>query len=390
MNTEMSHPAPKWLYRLAVVALFFTLLRNLLPPNAFTATVLLFDYDFGLIRRGMIGEFANVFWGDTVTISDIYLISVLMAFFGLGIAAALFFRRLPTTLAGYLLLVLLFSSFAFAAIMASTGYIDLILIGLVCLSLFRSAATSGGVILRIIVGVLGVFMHEVMLPYFTVFYAFDIWISRPTQKRPLRFLTAILPLLGAVSALVILNKWGQLPAENYAAFVDYINAKSVFTADPKATIVMERTLADNLTVMAEKRGMLDYRSWVLFDGIPLFGMTLWIIWLNLKLLGPLASSLTRFALIAAILAPMSLNVIAFDVVRFGAISVFVGFLAIASQMHTDPTTRDRLANTMTWPMFVVVLFLNLNFSVNQLNSGDGHEFLIPWVLVKQLSWLPGI
>ncbi len=387
MNTEMSQPAPKWLYRLAVVALFFVLVRNLLPPNAFTGTVLLFDYNFGLIRRGMIGVAANLFWGDTVTVNEVYLISVLMAFFGTGMAAVLFSRRLPATLAGYLLLILLFSSFAFAAIMASTGYIDLILIGMVCLSLFTSAATKGGVLLRIAVAVIGVFMHEVMLPYFTVFYAFDIWVSRPLQKTLTRFFTAILPLIGAIVSLAILNKWGQLPPESYAAFVDYIDAKSTFPANPESTIVMKRTLADNLSVMAEKRGMLDYRSWVLFDGIPLFGMTLWMIWFNLKLLGPQASALTRFAVISAILAPMSLNVIAFDVVRFGAISVFVGFLTIASQMHTDPTTCDRLSRIMTWPMFVIVLFLNLNISVNQLNSGDGHEFLFPWVLVKQLSWV---
>ncbi len=389
MTTEMSRPAPQWLYRLAIVALFFALIRNLLPPNAFTATVLLFDYDFGLIRRGIIGELANLFWGETVSRNEIYLASVMMTFFGVIPAALLFFRRLPANIAGYLLLILLFSSFAFAALIASTGYIDLILIGMVCLTLFSSAASLAGVFLRVLVAILGVFMHEVMLPYFAVFFAFDIWIARPAQKMPTRFAIAVLPLLGAVAALVVLSKWGQLPAGNYPAFVEYIAAKAEFTPDPHATIVMERTLGDNLNLMAEKRGMTDYRSWVLFDGIPLFAMTLWMIWLNLKLLGREAPFLTRFALIAAIIAPMSLNIIAFDVVRFGAISVFVGFLCVISQMHTIPASRDRLAQIISWPLFVIVLLLNLNIAVNQLNSGDGHEYLFPWVLVKQLGWLPG-
>jgi len=386
---EMSQPAPKWLYRLAILALFFALVRNLLPPNAFTATVLLFDYDFGLIRRGLVGSIANLFWGDTVTRGEIYTISALLTLFAASTSALYFFRRFPATLAGHLLLVLLFSSFAFGAILASTGYIDMVLIGLVCLILFSNAASTSGLLLRIGISILGVFMHEVMLPYFTVFFAFDIWISRPGQKPLPRFIIAVLPLLGAVAALVILAKWGQLPADQYPAFVDYINAKSVFTADPHALVVMERTLGDNLALMAEKRGMTDYRSWVLFDGIPLLAMTLWMIWLNLKLLGLKADALTRFALICAIIAPMSLNIIAFDVVRFGAFSVFIGFLSLASILHSDPQARDRLAQIINWPMFTIVLLLNLNVAVNQLNSGDGHAFLFPWVLVKQLGWVSG-
>ncbi len=389
MNSEMSQPAPKWLYRLALAALFFALIRNMLPPNAFSATVLLFDYDFGLIRRGVIGELANLFWGDTVSRNEIYQFSVLMTLFGIIPAALLFFRRLPSSLAGYLLLVLLFSSFAFATLISSTGYIDSILVGMVCLTLFSSAASLTGITLRVLVAVLGVFMHEAMLPYFAVFFAFDIWISRPAQKLPIRFAVAILPLLGAITALLMLYKWGHLPEESYPAFVDYITAKAGFTPDPQAMMVIERTLGDNLTMMVEKRGMTDYRSWVLFDGIPLFAMTLWLIWLNLKLLGSEASLLTRFALVSAIIAPISLNIIAFDVVRFGAISVFVGFLCVISQMQTIPTSRDRLARIMTWPMFVIILLLNLNIAVNQLNSGDGHTYLFPWVLVKQLGWLPG-
>jgi len=387
MTPEMSSPAPRWLTRLAVLALFFVLVRNLLPPNAFTATVLLFDYEFGLIRRGLIGEIGNFFWGETVTRAEAFLASVVITLFGVIAACALFFRRLPKTTAGILFLVLIFSSFAFAAIVASTGYIDLVLIGLVCLVLFSSPTYFTGIALRVAICAIGMLMHEVMLPYFTVFLAFDIWISRQDQRFLPRATLSLLPLVAGLAALLVLMKWGQLPPAEIAGFVDYIDLKSAFTPDPEATIVMERTIGDNLQVMAEKRQLPDYRAWVLFDGLSLLAMTLWVIWLNLKLLRPNSSMITRLLMIGAIIAPLSLNLIAFDVVRFGALSVFVGFLALTSQLRTDIGVADRLSTLMSWPLFIIVLMLNLNVAVNQMNTGEGQKALFPWVLVEQLGWL---
>lgn len=387
MTPEMSSPAPQWLIRLSFVALFFVLVRNLLPPNAFTATVLLFDYEFGMIRRGLIGEVANLFWGDTVTRGEAFLLSIVITLFGIAASVILFFKRLPKSTAGALFLVLIFSSFAFAAIVASTGYIDLVLIGMVCLALFSSSANSIGITLRIIVCAVGMLMHEVMLPYFTVFFVFDIWISRPNQKPLPRAALSILPLVSGVAVLLVLMKWGQLPISEVASFVQYIELKSVFIADPEATIVMERTIGDNLQVMAEKRQLADYRAWLLFDGLSLLAMTLWIIWLNLKLLHSDKSIITRLLLVAAIIAPLSLNLIAFDVVRFGALSVFVGFLALTSQLRVDDAGGGRLSVLMSWPLFTIVLLLNLNVAVNQMNTGEGQKALFPWVLVEQLGWL---
>lgn len=162
MQSGMSRPAPRWLLSLIFVALFFTLVRNLLPPNAFTATVLLFDYEFGLIRRGLVGEIANFFWGDTVSRTEVFQVALVLTLLGVAGSVALFFRRFPATQAGRLLLVLLLSSFAFNAIVASTGYIDLLLIALVCLALFANPARPLGVILRILACGVGMFAHEIM------------------------------------------------------------------------------------------------------------------------------------------------------------------------------------------------------------------------------------
>lgn len=375
---------PQWLIRLIWAVVFLALLRNLFPPNSFTATVLIFDYDQGLVRRGFWGQVLNLYWGDTVSKAEVFAASVGLTLAGLAALMAVLYRWFGQSFAGAQLLLLFVCSFAFSAIISSTGYIDLALIGLVSVALLADPLRPFGIVLRCLVVAVGMFMHEVMLAYFTMFLIYDIWAARPVLRRAA---VALSPLLVGLAAFGVLTIWGQLPRAEVADYITHIEAKSEFTAEPDATIIMDRTLSDNLTMMSEKRGMVDYRSWVLFDGLPLLAMSVWLILLNLRLLPRTASPLTKLLLVAAIIAPLSLNIIAFDVVRFGAVSVLVGFLVMIPLVRNDPEGMARLDNALTWPLVVVVLVLNLHITVNQMNTGDRQNYGAPWALVKQLDWL---
>ncbi|PLS19836.1 hypothetical protein C0U40_19880 [Amylibacter cionae] len=370
--------------RLIWVVVALALLRNLFPPNSFTATVLIFDYENGLVRRGFWGEVLNLFWGETVSKSEIFAASAVLTLVGLAALLAVFAKWSAVSFAVARWMLLFVCSFAFSALVASTGYIDLALIGVVSLVLFFDPRSTIGVFLRCLAVFAGMFMHEVMLPYFAVFLVYDIWLSRPTARHAL---IALGPLVVGFAALFILSVWGQLPQEEVADYIAHIEAKSEFSAEPEATVVMERTFSDNMVMMAEKRGMLDYRSWVLFDGLPLLVMSLWLIVINLRLLPETAGALTRLLLAGAILAPLSLNIIAFDVVRFGAVSVLIGFLCVISLLRADPSAAGRLDRILGWPLLLIVLVLNLHVTVNQMNTGDRQDYGAPWAIIKQLDWL---
>lgn len=368
-----------WLKRLILLALAFSILRNLLPPNAFTATVLIFDYEFGLVRRGLLGELGNFWWGDTVSRAEVFAASATLTLIGVLCFFGLAWRRLSAQETGLRLLLLIVTSFAFDAMISATGYIDLAILALLSLSLLSPPGRWPGVLARTAAAGIAVFLHEVALAYIAVYLVFDLWHARP------RFVAAA-PLLAGLAAFAILIAAGQLSPDQTDAYIDHIEAKSEFTAEPEATIVMKRTLADNMAMMAQKRGMLDYRSWVVLDGIPLLLLALWVTWWNLRLLPPETPATTRLLMLGAIAAPLSLNIIAFDVVRFGAMSVLIGFLCLMTQLRDDPRRWQPLGGLLGWPVVVVWLVINLNMSVNQMNTGDAHEFMFPWVLLKQLGW----
>lgn len=377
MAPEASHTL--WLRRLILLALAFALLRNLLPPNAFTATVLIFDYEFGLVRRGLIGELGNLWWGETVSKGEVFAAAALMTVAGILAFVALAWRQLAGREAGLRLLLVIVTSFAFDAMISATGYIDLAILALLSLAILTPPTGAAGLLARTVAATLAVFMHEVALPYIAVFLVFDLWHARPR-------LSAALPFVAGVAAFALLIVAGDLPPDQTAAYIAHIEAKSEFTAEPEATVVMERTLSDNLAMMAEKRWMLDYRTWAIFDGIPLLFLAIWVAVWNFRLLPPERRGMTRLLMLGAILAPLSLNIIAFDIVRFGAMSVLVGFLCLLTQLRDAPDRWARLEDMLGWPTVVIWLVVNLNLAVNQMNTGDAHEFMVPWVLIEQLGW----
>ncbi|NOX39299.1 MAG: hypothetical protein GXP05_01965 [Alphaproteobacteria bacterium] len=373
------------LLRLATVLSFMlAIVNHLLPPKAFAATQLLFDYSQGFARRGLVGQALDFLLGATVSVGEIYLTAALITLVGAFGLFVFLSRNLPETRSAYMVIILALNSFAFASFVGNTGYLDglLLVIAVVALSI-DGRGWSGG-LARLGLVALGVLIHENMLPYFAVLIGFDLWLARK-GSRDAR-VVALLPVVVGAVTLALLVAFARFTPEQAQAFADGLQARAAFGLDPNSTVVVGRSIGDNFALMSELRGTTKYWTWVLFDGAPLFLMSLWLIWLGRKLLAPGARPLTALLLAGAVLAPLSLNFIAFDVVRFGVVSTLAGFMVIALLIRHDPEARARLEQVLSWPLFVVLLVLNANIFTMQVNILSGHTSQFPWVLLTQLKW----
>ncbi len=372
------------LLRLAAgLSFLLALVNHLLPPKAFAATQLLFDYQFGLTRRGLAGEILNLFTGAQVSVAEIYAATAFISALG-GIAFYMFMARLmPKRRSSYLILILALNSFAFSSFIGNTGYLDGVLLALTALALSSDAAGTRGLMIRLAVTVIGVMFHENMLPYFTVLLAFDLWLAR--RGAPFALLIALSPVALGFVTVAVLAKVGAFTPQQAAAFAEYVQTKAAFGLDANSTDVAGRSIGQNFALMAELRGTTKYWTWVLFDGLPLLAMAVWLIWLANRLLGG-SDVKTRLLMIGAIIAPLSLNIIAFDVVRFGVASVLAGFVVIVLLIRHSPEAARRLEDVLTWPHFLVVLVLNVNIFTIEVNIGSGQASQFPWVLLTQLKW----
>ncbi len=97
-----------------------------------------------------------------------------------------------------LLALLLVSSFAFKAIVGFTSYMDMILIGFVCLAALSDPNQIFGILIRALAIFVGMFCHEIMLAYFAVFLCVDLWMRRGYHITVAEISLASTPLLAGI------------------------------------------------------------------------------------------------------------------------------------------------------------------------------------------------
>lgn len=374
------------LLRMAVLLyLVLALINHLLPPKASSATQLLFDYELGLIRRGLLGELLGLFVGVTVSRTEVFIAAAGVTLAGLLGFYLFMMKYLSQQVSSLLILILALNSFAFASFVGNTGYLDAVLLVLTLLALSVDGRGHVGLGLRIVVCSVGVLIHENMLPYFSVLLGFDLWLVRGRNHKAL--VVAGMPVLAGALTLLALARFANLSAQQAAEFISYIDARADFAFRVSSAEVVGRTVADNFAIMAELRETKRFWGWVMFDRVPLFLMRVWPLWLTQRLMGRAGSILARVLLAGAIFAPLSLNVIAFDAVRFGVVSVLTGFVIVALLVRHVEGASERLRKTLNWPHFLIVLILNVNIFTVQINVGSGHTAQFPWVMLTQMQWL---
>jgi len=331
-----------------------------------------------------VGQGLDFLLGAKVSVGEIYLVAALITLVGAFGFYGFLSRNLPQTRSAYMLIILALNSFAFASFVGNTGYLDGLLLLLAVLALSIDGCRLPGLLAKLGIVALGVLIHENMLPYFAVLIGFDLWLARKGQRGAL--LVTLLPAVVGAVTLALLVLVARFTPEQAQAFADGLQTRAGFGLDPNSTVVVGRSIGDNFALMSALRGTTKYWAWVLFDGVPLFLMSLWLIWLGRKLLASGGRSLTVFVMLGAVLAPLSLNIIAFDVVRFGVASTLAGFMVIVLLIRHVPEARARLEQVLSWPLFVVLLVLNANISTMQVNIASGHTSQFPWVLLTQLKW----
>jgi len=371
---------------LGLLSLVLALFSHLLPPRAYAASILLIDYEFGFVRRGLVGTMLNPFFGDSVTLAEAHRASFAITLVGALALFATIYLRFRGSVAGLLLVILFASSFAYRGFIGASGYLDGVLVVLALAALAVPGAGWAAVAARCTLCAVGMLVHENMMPYFAVLLALDIWMADARGPVLSRMLRASLPVVTAVAVFAVFLGYGELSGAKAEAFHAYLNQKHRFAGDMTDFAVFAQSLTQQNEAIAGFRGSATYRYMLWFDGGPLGLMSLFLIWLNLRILPEGENGMTHIFLAGAILAPLSLNFVAYDVVRFGAMSVICGFLCLGLQVRYRAGTMDRLRAMLPPVMLVLVIVINLNVTALQINNASGHENQFPWVVLSHTQW----
>lgn len=369
----------------AGLAALLAIAGSMFPPKYYAIASLLLDYSSGLIKRGLVGELLRPVFGPVVTLGELHLASAIVTLAGAA-ALALMVRNLRTSLPGQLLFVLMFSSFAFRSYVGTTGYLEGVLLVLAAAAMTLSARGSMGILLRVVCIVIAVLVHEIALAWIAPLMVFEIWLAQ--QHRPFwsRVCVSAIPMAAALLAYGFVSIFGEVGpavvAAQDAQIAARLDPRYSFSSDP----IMSRSLSQHFELLVETYWSDGrYHRWLVFDGLPLALMTYWLGKIAVRIA---PDRLTASIAVGVMVAPLTLNAIAYDVVRFGAMSVLSGFLVLAVLHRAGFGTGRRGDAVLDWPVFTVLLILNLAITTGNINVTAHYLDQVPRVLTEHGLWRP--
>lgn len=334
------------LFPLTLLALFFGFLSGVRAPNLWAATHLLFDYSDGFIKRGLSGEVLTIFFGHTVSYRT--LVALSFGIFAVWVLLLLLRLRAVATFdrAIWIVAAVVFVSPGFVFLVHEIGYLDHV--GLVVVLLcFLMPANAAGLAGRLLLCGAMIVTHEAFFLMFFPVVVLDFAV-RATMIG-YRFRTAGAILLVAVTAAATYTM-GQLTprAENESAYVEYLdNRASDFPVRRDTVTVLFRNARDNLTVNWEV--WRQPSQWLAAVAAAAFLLPLAIALILIGCLMVYRTSLpdrTKTVLCVGVvvsgLSPLLLNVVAWDVWRFVAltqVSAFLALLAVGQNLRTAIVPR---------------------------------------------------
>lgn len=360
-----------------------TFLRAVRAPNLWSATQSTWSYQFGFIRRGLMGTLLSLSENISYT-HFFYLASTLLA---LGLITLLFHsarlaKKLP---ANIFILSLFFFSPSLIYYVHTIGYMDHIgLLAALALA-FMPAHTLSLAALCVIT----LLFHEINLVIILPLLITRALLAWQQNRALTPFTLAAYASLCPFFLLIFLHP----TPENLQSMIAHITAHADFPLRTDNFAVLERNLHHNWTMNTggdSRRPILGaLRSY----GIIYLPLTLFYATLILTILQksrprpPRQQALIIATVLLSSLLPLCAILVARDHSRFFALCGTVTYLCFLSVLHHTPAptiTQSRLANPINTTLFALLILTNITLPPNHLMDAAR---LTPLPFTKHIHYL---
>jgi len=350
------------------------LLKGLRLPNLWAATQAQFDYSDGFIRRGLFGEILGLLHVHHYVPFAVFSYGVL-----LGLCLLLWRyawrERSAAGLRGAAVTVF-FSSFALSYLADLAGYLDIAL-ALLTVGFLLTPNVRARMVLAPLVVVGGILIHEV----FAIVFFPVVWLrllldvpagqEAPERKRRMIYAGALLVFAVVTTGVVALAP--AVPRGGAALLEQHVAQRVDFPVRQDVFAVLHRSARVNLAIMVTyfyPRGRYWFRQ--LQAALVFWPSAGFFLWLALRgLERGVAAARRKFLepwVLTAALAPLLMNLVGWDVFRWGALMVLTAFLTLLM-------VEQAVGGAAVWPTGVawqraamVLIALNLASGVGFLDG----------------------
>ena len=347
------------MWRFVAISIFLiSILRGIRYPNLWAYSHYLFNYDYGFVKRGLIGTIVAHLPPFFSSYTAFALFSIAIFVINMTLLGLLIARMIDGETPALTGVALVFASSVAVIFLAHTiGYFDHI--GLLVTLLTLRIKTFGRKMLFAAPALLvSLFIHEaIFIIFFPVIFLSLLFSMGAENRRRKMLQLTILALALILLAIFISNT--AIPAEDARTMRYEFQEQIGYRLPGNAFDVLHRNSKDNLAVMkalwSDKERFLAMAESLLVTAPSLL--------LIFYFLFALAShSLTnRWLLIVTLLAPLApllLHIVGWDLNRWNALAISMSFLTLYVLIDSGLSIDSMRISSAIYPILVLIIFLN--------------------------------
>ncbi len=373
-------------WRISYLSILAMIITRMAPPLSWAQTQFLFSYEAGFQRRALLGELLVWIFPQGLTEKNTYVIAAIITL----LAVAVLFSYISSSYSrlenGGVLLVLFSFSAGLGTLIGDTGYLDGILLILAILTLVITMDSVARVAVASLICIVGAMFHENMLPFFVPLVMLNIWLQNDTRPMLERTMLTAVPLVTTSIAVALFFAYGTHSYDVADSLLHLMQSRSLDFDIRIDTLEPIIDFPDGV----ERHLDSVWTKWYYTFQLVVFGaaglvLLLAFFWIINR---PIAHRpiLDRVFIILAIISPISLLFVAFDISRFIAIALLNVFIAIAILSRLDQKFREKLPKAITPTVLIALMVLQSHIALRDLNIRGHYLTTFPGVLMLQKSW----
>jgi hypothetical protein len=349
-----------WL-AIGVVLLVNSVLRGIRAPGRWAYTEMLFNYDFGFSKRGLVGAIISALhWPVLYHYSTCFWYSVIVFGINLILLTALLRRLLSVYDTATRLASLVFASSLAVVVLAHTiGYGDQVAL-LITLLALRIRNYYWLTLFSILFVPISILAHETNFVIFfpVILLRFLVELGRPIEPRKLAALCAVLICTAGAILLAGYTHTSQLDG---GAMYKALQAKADYPLRKDEFYMITSTFGENIKGLVAAWHTDEFIHFFASCLIVTLPATVYLMYMFVAgTTGLKHSALLRLAGIAACVAPLSLGLVGGDLNRWTTLATTTSFLSFSIvRLQGDPAATYPITHPskVTIPIFLIILNL---------------------------------
>ncbi len=374
----------KQLLIVCIIILVMTILRGLRFPNIWSYSHMFFDYEFGFMRRGLIGAILSLIDKPMLyTYASHFYLSLIILLSNVVFLSLTFRDFIRSNNLNLTACAFIFASSSGIIFLAhNIGYADHIGL-LLCLISFRLKSFKNKLLFIAPSLTLALMIHEAIFVIFFPILFISLTLSLDSQKNIKQIAVLAVFSLYAIFLFFFIGN-SSISLEQAQAILLKAQGLSDSPLREDAFMLLKQSSTETILMMSEKWSHPARIAFLFISGLTIFPIAIYIQINMISLLKKSQrSKVFIYLCVAGGLSPLLLHTVAWDTMRWNTLYIITAYLmcyTVLKQLSSEEAEKCSQAFFMrrSLPLLLLMVFLNANAQVLLMDNRRVENFPFPF------------